>query len=121
MKIQESAQNYLEAVMMISERQENVHAIDIVSHLGFSRATVSEMLKALRSEGYVDIDADNHITLTDKGHSIALEMYERHHTLADIFIKAGVSEETAYEDACRVEHYISDETYRCMKEYFGKR
>lgn len=117
MKIQESAQNYLEAILVINKEKNEVRAVDICSHLGFSRPTVSEMLKALRESGLVTVDQDNSIFLTDEGVSIAEKMYERHRVIADFFIKIGVSPKVAYADACRVEHYISDETFDRMKEH----
>ena len=115
MKIQESAENYLEAVLMISERQETVRAADLCRHLGFSRPTVSQAVRELHADGYLDVDGSNHITLTDKGLTIARRILERHEVIAQIFMGMGVGRGTAYEDACRVEHYISEETFSCMK------
>ena len=115
MKIQESAENYLEAVLMISERQDTVRAADLCRHLGFSRPTVSQAVRELHADGYLDVDGSNHITLTDKGLAIARRILERHEVIAQIFMGMGVSRDTAYEDACRVEHYISEETFSCMK------
>jgi Mn-dependent DtxR family transcriptional regulator len=120
MKIQESAENYLEAVLMISQRQPQVRAADLCRHLGFSRPTVSQAVRELQADGYLNIDANNWITLTDKGMAIAQNILERHDVIAKIFIALGVSPQVAYEDACRVEHYISAETFQCMKAHYLK-
>ena len=120
MKIQESAENDLEAVLMISRRQPDVHAADLCRHTGFSRPTVSQAVKELRADGYLNVDGDNHITLTDKGRAIAETILERHEVIAEIFMDLGVSRDTAYADACRVEHYISQETFSCMKKRWRK-
>ena len=118
MKMQESAENYLEAVLMISQRQETVRAADLCRHLGFSRPTVSQAVRELHGDGYLDVDEKNHITLTPKGMAIARSILERHEVIAEIFMSLGVSRDTAYEDACRVEHYISEETFSCMKKHW---
>ena len=117
MKIQESAENYLEAVLMISRRQPFVRAADLCRHLGFSRPTVSQAVRELAADGYLNVDGSNHITLTDKGMAIAGRILERHEVIAEIFMDLGVSRDTAYADACRVEHYISEETFSCMKRW----
>ncbi|MCR5097458.1 MAG: ArsR family transcriptional regulator [Lachnospiraceae bacterium] len=119
MKIQESAQDYLEAILILSQGQENVRAKDICSYFGYARATVSVFLKQLKENGYVTIGDHNYITLTGEGRAIAEDMYERHQFLTDLFIKIGVSEETAKKDACRVEHYVSKETFDAMKKHFS--
>ena len=115
MKMQESAENYLEAVLMISQRQESVRAADLCRHLGFSRPTVSQAVRELSADGYLHVDDRNLITLTDSGMAIARAILERHQVIAEIFMGLGVSRDVAYEDACRVEHYISQETFECMK------
>lgn len=114
MKIQESAQNYLEAVYVLSRRGD-VRAADVCAYFGFSRPTVSEMLKALRSEGLIEADGKNNLSLTARGEEMAAGVYERHNVLARFFMRIGVSEKTALEDACRVEHYVSEETFQKMK------
>ena len=113
--MQESAENYLEAVLMISQRQDSVRAADLCRHTGFSRPTVSQAVRELSADGYLSVDSCNHITLTDSGMAIARGILERHQVIAEIFMGLGVSRDTAYEDACRVEHYISQETFECMK------
>ena len=115
MKMQESAENYLEAVLMISQRQDSVRAADLCRHLGFSRPTVSQAVRELSADGYLNVDSRNLITLTDSGMAIARGILERHQVIAEIFMGLGVSRDVAFEDACRVEHYISQETFACMK------
>lgn len=118
MKIQESAQDYLEAILILSKQQEYVRATDICGYFGYARATVSVFIKQLKENGYVTVSEHNHIRLTKEGLAIAEEMYERHTFLSDMFIQMGVTEEVAREDACRVEHYVSKETFEAMKKYF---
>ncbi len=116
MKIQESAQNYLETILMLSEKSNTVRAIDIVNELGFSKASVSVAMKQFRENGYVTVDEDGFITLTEVGLKIAKAMYERHTVLTEILMSIGVSEKTAKTDACRIEHVISDETFEMLKK-----
>lgn len=118
MKIQESAQDYLEAILILSQQQENVRAKDLCDYFGYARASVSVFLKQLRENGYITVDEHNHIFLTEKGKEIADEIYDRHTALTDIFQKIGVDPEVAVKDACRVEHYISATTFRALKDYF---
>ncbi len=120
MKILESAENYLESILIIKNEKGVVRAIDIVNYLGFSKPSVSIALKQLETNGFVTRDEDNHIFLTDAGLEIASSIYERHQLLSEMFIRLGVSENTAKEDACKVEHYISQETFECLKKHFNK-
>ncbi len=110
----------MESILILSQQKEHVRATDICNYFGYARATVSVFLKQLKEHGYVTIGDHNYITLTEEGRSIAEDMYERHQFLTDLFIKIGVSEETAQKDACRVEHYVSQETFDAMKAYFSK-
>lgn len=119
MKIQESAQDYLEAILILSKQQEYVRATDICGYFGYARATVSVFVKQLKENGYVTVSEHNHIRLTNEGLAIAEEMYERHTFLSDLFIKLGVPEEIAKEDACRVEHYVSKDTFEALKKHFS--
>lgn len=116
MKILESAENYLESILILKNEKGQVRAIDIVNHLGFSKPSVSIAMKQLETNGYITRNPGGHISLTDEGHSIASKVYERHALLTDLFTKLGVSNETAAIDACRVEHYISQETFEKLKE-----
>lgn len=116
MKILESAENYLEAIHVLTKEKGQVRAIDIVHYLGFSKPSVSIAMKQLETNGYIERDADGHISLTEEGNEIAVSIFERHSLLTDLFMSVGVSEETAKEDACKVEHHISQETFEKLKE-----
>ncbi len=116
MNIHESAEDYLEAVYMQSLERGLVRSIDIANALGFSKPSVSVAMKQLEENGYIHRDEDRFIHLTDKGMEIALRMYERHQTLAAILMKLGVEEETAYKDACKIEHDLSVETFERIRE-----
>ena len=117
MKIQESAENYLEAILIIHNRQGNVRSIDIANELGFSKPRVSVAMKNLRTNGYIEVDKEGFITLLDKGREIADKIYERHTLLSAWLVRMGVSPEVAAEDACRIEHVISAETFERLKEH----
>ena len=119
MKVLESAENYLEAILILKEEKGRVRAIDIVNFLGFSKPSVSVAMKQLENSGYIERDEDSHITLTEDGLAIAKNIFERHYVLSELFIKLGVSEETAKEDACKVEHHISPETFECIKKHYN--
>lgn len=118
MKLLESAENYLEAILMVGEERGNVRSIDIVNHLGFSKPSVSVAMKQLETNDYITRDKDGNIFLTDSGREIAEMIYERHKFLTELFEKIGVSHETAMDEACRVEHDISEETFQCIRKYF---
>lgn len=117
MALLESGENYLETIYMLSKTKDGLHAIDLVNHLGYSKPSVSIMLKKLADDNYLYIDNNNHIILTDKGSKIAKKIYERHKILKEFIIKLGVSEATAEEDACKIEHDLSDETINAIKKY----
>lgn len=117
MKIHESAENYLETILMISERKPQVRSIDIVNELEFSKPSVSVAMKNLRQNGYILMDKDGYITLTDSGRKIAETMYERHKLLSQWLIQLGVDEQTAVDDACRMEHVISAESFEAIKRH----
>ena len=113
MKIQESAEDYLEAILFLGKSHEHVRSIDVVHHLGLSKPSVSVYLKNLRVNGYINVDDKGFLSLTEEG-----MIYERHETLAHLFMSLGVNEETAYEDACRIEHDLSDETFQALKNHY---
>ncbi len=117
MKIMESAENYLETILVLQNRIGNVRSIDIVSELGFSKPSVSIAMKNLRENGYIQMDENGFITLLSPGRAIAEKIYERHTFLTDWLTRLGVSPETAAEDACRIEHVISDESFQAMKKH----
>ncbi len=117
MRIKESAENYLEAILMIKKQKGAVRSIDIAHELNFSKPSVSVAMKALKDDGYITIDEKGSISLTEKGKAVAESVYERHEVIASLLISLGVSEEVAYEDSCKIEHVISMETFLKLKEY----
>ncbi len=117
MNIYESSENYLEAILMLREKNGSVRSIDVANKLGFSKPSVSVAMKRLRENGYIDMDGNGQITLLPSGKEIAEKMYERHCLLTTCFIRLGVSEKTAAEDACKVEHDLSEETFHKIKEH----
>ncbi len=119
MAVTEALENYLETILVLSQRKAGVHAVDICAELGFSRPTVSDALKTLKNGGYVIVDEDHHIILTDSGRAIAAGVFERHNILTKMLMHIGVSKETAIDDACKIEHDLSDETIMCIRRYFN--
>lgn len=120
MKIKESAENYLEAILMLKNQKGYVRSIDIANHLGFTKPSVSVAMKSFREEGYIRVDDDGSITLTEKGMAIAEKMYERHQIVAKALMALGVDEKTAFEDSCKIEHDISSITFEKIKEHLAK-
>ncbi|MBE6944251.1 MAG: metal-dependent transcriptional regulator [Ruminococcaceae bacterium] len=118
MRIQESGEMYLEAIYVLSQKQVGVHAIDISQHLGYSKPSVSRAMGILRRGGYITVDELSHIHLTEEGQAVAEKIYERHDILSKMLIFLGVPEKTAIEDACRLEHAISDESFAAIKAHF---
>ena len=117
MSIHESGENYLEQIYILSLQKEKIRAIDICTAFGFSRPTVSVMLRDLRAEGFVATADNGGIALTPKGLEIALRMYERHCIIAETLMALGVSREVALEDACKIEHDISEETFQRLRDH----
>lgn len=111
MQIHESAEDYLEAILMLQERQGSVRSVDIATELAYSKASVSIAMKKLRENGYVVVDGDGFLSLTPAGSKIAIHIYERHKALTDFFVSLGVDPKVAAEDACKVEHDLSEETF----------
>ena len=120
MNIYESAEDYLEAILMISERKGFTRSVDIAEELGYSKASVSIAMKKLRENGYIAVDNSGMITLLDPGKEIAERVYERHKVLTSIFEHLGVEHDTAAKDACKVEHDLSPETFDALKKYLRK-
>lgn len=118
LQIHESAENYLETILILHNRLGMVRSIDIATELGFSKPSVSVFMKNLRENGYILVDKDGYITLTDAGRAIADKIYERHQMIAEILMALGVDEETAYRDSCKIEHDISDKSFECMKQHY---
>ena len=117
MKIKESAENYLETIYMLKTKKGNVRSIDIVNELEFTKPSVSIAMKNLRENGFITMDAEGLIALTEKGTAVAEKMYERHTVISNWLAGIGVSEETAVDDACRIEHVISEESFEAIKKY----
>ena len=115
--MQESAENYLETIFILSQGGELVRSIDIVNELEFSRPSVSVAMKNLREKGYIEVDNDGYITLTDNGRSIAESMYERHMLISDWLIFLGVDKKIAVNDACRMEHSMSEQSFTAIKQH----
>lgn len=116
MKIQESAENYLETILILKNKNGAVRSIDIANELGFSKPSVSVAMKNLRENGYIEVDSSGYITLLDSGRKIAEKIYERHTTLSKWLVSLGVDVKTAAEDACRIEHIISSESFEAIKK-----
>lgn len=117
MKIQESAENYLEAILVLTQRNGQVRSIDVAHYTGFSKPSISRAVGLLRDNGYVSIDQNGLLCLTEAGLKIAETIYERHTVLTELLTMLGVSPETAAEDACRIEHVISAETFDKLKAH----
>ena len=119
MEIYESAEDYLEAILMLKQRNGHVRSVDVAEELGYSKASISVAMKKLRENGYIAMDKEG-ITLLPSGEAIAEHIYERHKFFTELFISIGVNPKTAREDACRIEHGISDETFSKLKEALAK-
>lgn len=117
MKIQESAENYLETILVLSQRQSFVRSIDIANELSFSKPSVSVAMKNLRQNDLILVNEEGHISLTPSGLAIAAKVYERHTLLSDMLIAIGVAPAIATEDACRIEHVISEESFHALKDH----
>ena len=117
MKIQKSAEDYLETILILSFKGEGVHSINIATALNFSKPSVSIAMKKLRENGYITVDREDHIHLTERGREIAERVYERHRVLSSLLVHLGVDETTAREDACQIEHVISAESFTKIKEH----
>ncbi len=117
MNIHESAEDYLETIYVLIKRNGNVRSIDIATEMGFSKPSISRAMKLLRTDEYISIDHTGNITLLDKGLEIATRIYLRHEKLKEFFLRLGVNQETAEKDACRAEHYLSDETYEKLMSF----
>ena len=121
MRLQESGEMYLESIYVLSRKGGNVRSVDISEYMGYSKPSVSRAVSLLKSGGYIVMDKDNFISLTQSGLEIAEKIYERHTVLSAMLRHMGVSEATASEDACRMEHAISDETFEAIKAHIGGR
>ena len=115
--MQESGEMYLETILVLGKKNNTVRSIDIAEEMGFSKPSVSRAVSNLKRDGYIIVDQNGHIALTEKGHQLADRIYERHVVLTKMLSDLGVSEKTAVEDACRMEHVISEETFDAIKEH----
>ena len=117
MSLHQSGEDYLEAILELKEQKGMVRSIDVAHHLNYSKPSVSRAVAILKSNGYITMSADGHLELTVEGEQVARSIYERHRFLKEWLIRLGVSPETAEEDACKIEHNISEETFQCMKRH----
>ncbi len=117
MNLQESGEMYLETIYILSQKSHSVRSVDVGEYMGFSKPSVSRAMGILKSGGYVTSSDDGSLLLTKAGLEIAKKIYERHTTLTDFLIRLGVSEDTAAQDACKMEHVISDETFEALKKH----
>ncbi len=118
-EMHESGEMYLETILILSGEKPAVRSIDVGEYMGFSKPSVSRAVGKLKADGYIYVDKSGYITLTESGRAIAERIYDRHNTLEKIFVTMGVDQETAEDDACKLEHYLSDTTYEAMKKYFN--
>ena len=117
MRLQESGEMYLETILVLSQRQRFVRSIDVAEHMGYSKPSVSRAVSLLKQGEYITVDREGFLYLTEAGREVAEKIYERHTVLTQLLISIGVDPEIAEEDACRVEHDISDETFAKIKEH----
>ena len=120
MSLQESGEMYLETIYVLSKKSSTVLAIDVGNELGYSKPSVSRALGLLKENGYIEKSETGGIKLTKEGEKIAKTIYERHNVLSTLFMNLGVDKKTAVEDACRIEHYISDKTFKAIKAHMAK-
>ncbi len=121
MPIYESAENYLETILVLEKRNSHVRSIDIANEMEYTKASVSVAMKALRTSGHITVDEDGSIHLTESGLAIAEQIYERHCILTEFLVSIGVDKETAMHDACKIEHHLSDTTFAMLKKHIEKK
>jgi Mn-dependent DtxR family transcriptional regulator len=120
MALHESGEMYLETIYILTQRSDSVRSIDVGEYMGYSKPSVSRAVGLLKKDGYIVIDEKGYINLTETGRQKAEQIYERHLILTSLFQNLGVDEETASEDACRIEHYLSDKTFNAIKAHMNK-
>ena len=117
MHLQESGEMYLETVYILHQKRDSVRSIDICEYMGYSKPSVSRAIGLLKNGSYINVDAKGYITLTAEGNAVSQEMFERHTMLTDFLVKLGVDEKTASEDACKIEHDISEDSFNAIKKH----
>ena len=120
MHIQESGEMYLETIYILSKKKTQIRSIDVAEYMGYTKPSVSRAVGLLKKSGHILVDKDGYITLTDKGLQISEGMYERHTILTNLLVSLGIDEETASEDACKIEHDISEKTFSALKSLHEK-
>ena len=121
MSMHESGEMYLETILILGRKNNTVRSIDIAEEMGFSKASVSRAVSKLKQDGYILVDGEGHIALTTRGYELANTIYERHIVLTKMLVSLGVDEQVAAEDACRMEHVISDESFQAIKEHIRQK
>ena len=120
MRLQESGEMYLETILILLQKQTAVRSVDVGEYMGYSKPSVSRAMGLLKNGGYVITDEDGFLSLTEAGREIAEKIYERHTVLTDVLVHLGVDRETAVEDACRIEHVISDQSFQAIKQHIKR-
>lgn len=120
MRLQESGEMYLETILILSKEKNTVRSIDIAEYMGYTKPSISRAISLLKKGGFVIADSDGFLSLTEDGREIAEKIYERHTLLTEFLIRLGVDEKTAAEDACKMEHIISDQSFQAIKKHAGK-
>jgi len=120
MRLQESGEMYLETILILSQTKNYVRSIDVCEYMGYSKPSISRAVSLLRNDGYVDMDNRGYLSLTEKGRQIAEKIYERHQVLTKVLIDLGVDADTAAEDACRIEHVISQRSFDVIKAHIAQ-
>ena len=120
MQLQESGEMYLETIFILTESNPHVRSIDVCEYMGFSKPSVSRAIGLLKNGGYVTVNEDGYLSLTEVGREVALKMYDRHRLLTSFLVKLGVNEEVAANDACKIEHHLSDESFEALKRYVSE-
>lgn len=120
MSLQESGEMYLETIYILQKKTDAVRSLDVAEYMGFSKPSVSRAVGILKSGGFINVDKSGFLTLTESGSKIARKIFERHTLISKFLVSLGVDEETAAEDACKMEHYISDESFNAIKRHIEK-
>ena len=120
MALQESGEMYLETILVLSQKNQFVRSIDVCEYMGYSKPSVSRAVGLLKKDGFITVEKDGHIFLTEKGRTVAEKILSRHTILTEMLVRLGVSRETASNDACRIEHVVSDETFDAIKNHLQK-